>query len=61
MILPTQAVNEFIEIYKRKVGKTLTFDEANIKAEKFLRLMVLITEAPKKTNLNINLTNYEKQ
>ena len=61
MIIPTQAVNEFIEIYKRKIGKTLTFDEANIKAEKFLRLMVLITGAPKKTNLNINLTNYEKQ
>lgn len=51
MNLPTVAVNEFQEIYQRKIGVALTFNEAKIKAEKFLRLMMLLTGKSKdKTN-----------
>ena len=43
MNLPTQAVNEFQEIYQRKFGEKISTDEAGVKAENFLRLMMLIT------------------
>ena len=50
MNLPTQAVAEFLDIYQRKVGGTLTFDEANSRAENFLRLMMLLTGETKDSN-----------
>ena len=43
-MLPDQAIKEFQEIYNRKIGKKLTFDEAKIKAEDFIRLFDLITK-----------------
>jgi len=43
-MLPDKAVKEFQEIYERKVGEKITFEEAKIKAENFLRLMDLITK-----------------
>jgi hypothetical protein len=60
MNLPTDAVTEFQDIYQRKVGGVLSFNEAGIKAENFLRLMMLITEKPSTENLNINLYKNEK-
>ncbi len=50
MNIPIEAVNEFKEIYQRKIGVILTFNEAKIRAEKFLRLMMLLTEKPKDKN-----------
>jgi len=46
MNLPNEAVTEFQDIYQRKIGVVLTFDEAKIRAEKFLRLMVLLIGKP---------------
>jgi hypothetical protein len=50
MNLPTEAVTEFQNIYKRKCGIELSFNEAEIKAENFLRLIMLITKSSKDEN-----------
>lgn len=54
MNLPKEAVNEFLEIYQRKVNKNLSFDEAAIKAENFLKLMMLLIGNQEVNNLNKN-------
>lgn len=46
--LPDEAVKEFQEIYKIKCGKEISFEEAKIEAENFIRLFDLITKTPKK-------------
>lgn len=48
--LPDEAIKEFQEIYKNKVGEEITFNEAKIKAEKFINLFDLITKPIKKNN-----------
>lgn len=60
MNLPTVAVNEFQEIYQRKIGVVLSFDEAKIKAEGFLRLMELLTRKPIINQISNSIKN-EKQ
>jgi len=50
MNLPIEAVTEFQNIYKRKCGIELSFNEAEIRADNFLRLMMLITKSPKDEN-----------
>lgn len=54
MNLPKEAVNEFLEIYQRKINENLSFDEAAIRAENFLKLMVLLTGNSEINNLNKN-------
>jgi hypothetical protein len=54
MFLPDRAVKEFQDIYHRKVGEKISFEEARIRAEDFLRLFDLIT---KPINKNKNETN----
>ena len=50
-MLPDEAVKEFQEIYEKKVGKKMTFDEAKIEAESFIRLFDLITKPiPKRSD-----------
>lgn len=44
MFLPDKAVKEFQDIYHKKVGEKISFEEARIKAEDFLRLFDLITK-----------------
>lgn len=48
MALPDEAIKEFQEIYKRKCGKKISFEEAKIKAENFINLFDLITKPVKK-------------
>lgn len=60
MNVPKEAVLEFQDIYRRKVGGVLSFNEAGIKAENFLRLMMLITGKPSTENPNTNLYKNEK-
>ena len=49
MYLPDEAVQEFKEIYEKEFGEKLSEGEYRIRAENFLRLMVLITKPiPKK-------------
>ena len=43
-MLPDKAITEFQEIYKRKFGEKLSFNEAKIRAENFINLMRLITK-----------------
>jgi len=47
-MLPDKAIEEFRQIYIKKVKKPLSFEEAKIKAEKFIRLFDLITKPLKK-------------
>lgn len=54
MKLPETAVNEFREIYQRKLGITLDYDVAEIKAFNFLTLTALLIDGPSHTN-NPNL------
>jgi hypothetical protein len=42
-MIPKEAIREFRKIYKRKFGEWLDHDEALLKAENFLELMILIT------------------
>lgn len=51
-MLSQQAISEYQEIYKKHFGKELSFDEAKIEAEKFLRFFKLILKVKEK--------NYEK-
>ncbi|EKD43524.1 MAG: hypothetical protein ACD_72C00242G0002 [uncultured bacterium] len=60
MNLPTPAVTEFLDIYRRKTGGDLTFDEANSRAESFLRLMMLLTGETDETNQVTDLDKNEK-
>ena len=47
-MLPKQAINEFQQIYFRKVsGELLSNEEIQEKAENFIRLMTLITNNEK--------------
>ena len=50
MTLPDQAVKEFQEIYKEKIGDELSFEQAKIEAESFLNLFDLITKPIKNGN-----------
>lgn len=50
MNLPIEAISEFREIYQRKFGEKISNDEAGVKAENFLRLMMLITRKPENEN-----------
>lgn len=50
MTLPDEAVKEFQEIYKEKIGKELSFEQAKIEAESFLNLFDLITKPIKNGN-----------
>jgi hypothetical protein len=43
MELPNEAINEFIDIYRRKLGVELSFKDARMEAINFLELMGLIT------------------
>lgn len=43
MNLPEAAIIEFQKIYQKKFNVLLDFNEAEIRAEKFLRLMALLT------------------
>jgi hypothetical protein len=47
MKLPEAAVKEFMEIYRKKFGITLAFNDAEIKAVNFIKLMELITKTQK--------------
>lgn len=51
MNLPVEAVDEFQKIYLNKCGIELSFNEAEIRADNFLRLMMLITKEP---NIEVN-------
>lgn len=44
MFLSDQAVQEFKEIYEKESNEKLTDGEYRIRAENFLRLMILITK-----------------
>lgn len=48
MTLPDKAIKEFQEIYKRKCGKEISFEQAKIKAENFINLFDLITKPTNK-------------
>ena len=43
MEIPDKAINEFIEIFKRKFGIKLKFKEAKLEAINFLELFALIS------------------
>lgn len=45
-MLPKEAVIEYRQIYKTKCGVELTYEEAERKADNFIRLMALITDRP---------------
>lgn len=47
MNLPKEAVIEFQKIYQEIFGKTLNFNEAELEAEQFLNLGLLITSKNK--------------
>jgi hypothetical protein len=42
MNLPVEAITEFQNIFQRKFGINLTINEAGVKAENFLKLMILV-------------------
>ncbi len=42
-MLPREAVIEYQQIYKDKCGLALSFEEAESKANNFIRLMALLT------------------
>jgi hypothetical protein len=46
--LPDKAIKEFQNIYKRKCGEELSFEDATVKAEDFIRFFDLITKIPEK-------------
>ncbi|MCL4384177.1 hypothetical protein M1116_01895 [Patescibacteria group bacterium] len=48
MNFPKEAVIQFKEIYERKFGEVLSFEEAEVRAINFLELMALITGLPKR-------------
>lgn len=43
-MLPREAVLEYRQIYKAKCGIELTYEEAERKADNFIRLMALIAD-----------------
>jgi len=45
-MLPREAVLEYRQIYKAKCGVELSFEEAERKADNFIRLIALITDGP---------------
>jgi hypothetical protein len=60
MNLPLEAITEFQEIYKRKLGITLTTGEAGVRAENFLRLLTLLVEGLVAEEKNTNINKNEK-
>ena len=50
MNLPMEAITEFQEIFQRKFGINLTANEAGVKAENFLKLMMLLVGQQKNEN-----------
>lgn len=60
MNLPVEALNEFQKIYQRKLGVVITTGEAGIKAENFLKLMMLIAGKPEIEVKNTNINKDEK-
>jgi len=50
MNLPVEAVNEFQEIYQRRLGVEISINEAETRAENFLRLTMLITRKEENEN-----------
>lgn len=60
MNLPVEAITEFQEIYKRKLGIALTISEAGVRAENFLRLLTLLVEGWVVEEKNININKNEK-
>lgn len=62
MNLPELAVNEFKDIYQRKFGKTLSYNDAEIKAVNFLNLTNLLINGLNKTeNQNLNIKTKNEQ
>lgn len=45
-MLPREAVLEYRQIYKAKFGVELSYEEAERKADNFIRLIALITDGP---------------
>ena len=45
-MLPREAILEYRQIYKAKCGIELNYEEAERKADNFIRLMALITDGP---------------
>lgn len=43
-ILPKQAVEEFRSIYSKQIGKKLSIEEAQVKAENFIQLFEIVTK-----------------
>lgn len=58
--LPANAIREFQSIYRKRVGVELSFDKAGIKAENFLRLMMLVTNRLNDKNGKCIRDNIEK-
>lgn len=50
MNIPVEAVTEFQEIYRKKFGVVLDVNEAGVRAEKFLRLLVMLTNGSQNEN-----------
>jgi len=48
MSLSDKAIKEFQEIYKESIGKEISFEQAKVKAENLLKLIMLITETTEK-------------
>ncbi len=46
MILPDEAVKEFVELYKKNYGVELNPADGRTKAEKLYRFLKLITKPP---------------
>lgn len=55
MNLPIEAITQFQEIYQRKLGVALTIGEAGIRAENFLKLIMLVVGKPEVEAKNTNL------
>ena len=47
-MLPREAVLEYRQIYKAKCGVELNYEEAERRADNFIRLIALITDGPTK-------------
>lgn len=50
MKLPKEAITEYRDIYRNKIGVNLPYKEAEAKAINFLQLMALISIKPKNEN-----------
>lgn len=48
MSLPKDAIKQFIKIYKKEIGKELSFEDATVQANKFFNFLKLITKPQNK-------------